>query len=104
MKPLDGPVVDASFAEIGKPDITAVRRICKIPLEMPHREVIGLHHALALIHFLALGISHLMLLYFDMVFTGKVTERFPIGHLLMLHYEIDRAATLAATEAFTNPF
>ena len=104
METLHHRLVDTAFAEISQTDGAAVGCVKHVALEMLHREIVDLHKRLALAHGLPLGIGHLMLLYLDVIFFRKVSQRVPVAQLLMLHYEVDGAATLAATETFTYAF
>ena len=59
-------------------------------------------HALALALLLFLFAGELTLLYLDVVFVCKPFQRLHIGHLLVLHDEVDGIAGLAAGEALVN--
>ncbi len=51
---------------------------------------------------LTFGIVKFPLYYLDVVFAGEVAQGFVVGELFMLHYEVDRRASFAATETFAD--
>ncbi len=71
---------------------------------MLHCKLVDTHHPLPRILLGTLGVGELTLLHLDMVFAGEILQRLPVAELLMLHYEVDRASPLAATEAFAYTF
>ncbi len=73
METFNSPVIYATLTEIGQSDILSVSCVGQIMLEMLHRKIIDRHHGLTLIHFLTLGVAHLMLLNLYVVFIGEIT-------------------------------
>ena len=102
MKPLDGGVADAAVTEISQADIAPLVGLLHPLLEVLHCKLVDRQEGLTFRLFAALLVGKLMLLNFDMILAGKIAQCLPVGHLLMLHDEVHRAATFAAAETFAD--
>ncbi len=103
METLDGGFVYPAMAEVALADVTSLVGRHHPILKMLHGKLVERQQCLTLTLLAALLVGQLMLLDFDMVFPGEIAQRLPVGHLLMLHDEVDRASPLAAAETLAYP-
>ena len=95
-------VTETTTTEISQTDGTTILIIHHGLTEILGSPFVDSKHTLTLIHLLTLLVSHLLFLNRNAVFLCQMFQRLHIAHLFHLHDEVDRVATLAATEALAH--
>ena len=99
---MDGSILDAAFAEVGKSDVTSLGSIEKVVLEALLGKFIKVEHPLTIGLLLTLLIVHLLFIDLDAILLAEPAYGFVEGHLLLFHQESDWRTAFAAGEAFAD--
>jgi len=98
----DDVITKAATAKILHSDGHAVGMLVQYALKILARPLIDDKHRLALALLFLLLIGKLTLLDLDVILVGQPPQRLGIGHLLVLHDEIDGVSALATTKTMTG--
>ena len=77
-------------------------RLVQLLLEIVTCPFVEHEHGFALTLCLLFLVGEFLFLDLDVIFAGQIAQSFGIAELLVLHDEIDRTATLAASKAFAD--
>ena len=99
----DDFITDATVSEVRESDGSSVGMMVKRVTEVILGELVHDEHTLPCVLHLPFLSAQLLLRHLDVVFLGKPTERFAVVQLLVLHNEMNCAATLATGEALAQP-
>ena len=102
LKLLDDVVSESTATEVLHANGYAVGIVLHLVLEVLHSPLVDNEHTLALALLTLLVVGKLALLYLYMILLGKPAQRFGIRHLLVLHYEANRIASLATSKAVAH--
>ena len=102
LKALYHGIAESSVAEVLERDVAPVGGVVQIVAEVLQREIVHGKHGLAVVLGLPLLCRQLLLYNLYVVFAGKIAQGFLKAHLLVLHYEVDRRAALAAAETLAD--